>query len=82
MLGWIVIVVIALAAVYEIFIVSPPSVVATPPSGFETLTPITQINFDPTSVINSPTYQSLKSYIPEPTSTGPVSVGRTNPFVP
>lgn len=81
MLGWLVILGIVGAAVYYIFFVSPPPAVVTPPAGFEDITPIANVNFNPSSVISSPSFQALKQYVADPTSTGPTAVGRTDPFL-
>jgi hypothetical protein len=81
LVGWFVILVVILAAAYYIFLAAPSPAVITPPTGFANITSITQIQFDPTSVVNSASFNSLKQSIPEPTSTGPVSIGRANPFV-
>jgi hypothetical protein len=79
--GWIVMLVLAGVTSYYVFFASPPPTVTTPPPGYEDIAPITQIGFDPTSVANSSAFQALRQYIPEPTSSGPVSVGKQNPFV-
>ena len=81
MFGLILAVIIVVAAVYYLFFVTPPPAIITPPAGFEDITPIAQISFDPTSVLNNPTFQALKQPIAEPTSTGPVPIGKANPFV-
>ena len=81
LVGWFVIIVVILATVYYIFFAAPSPAVVTPPTGFADITSITQIQFDPASVVNSPAFETLKRSIPEPTSTGPVAVGRTNPFI-
>ncbi len=80
--GGVVVFVVIAAAVYYIFLVQPPAVSVTPPPNFAVIAQIAQISFDPTSVLNSQNFQSLKQYIPEPSSTGPIPVGKTNPFVP
>ena len=81
LLGWVIILGIIGAAVYYIFFVSPGASVITPPAGFEDITPIASVQFDPTAVIGSQSFQSLKQYITEPTSTGPTAVGRPDPFL-
>jgi hypothetical protein len=79
--GWLVIIVIILAAAYYILIAPPEAAVFTPPSGFQDITQIVQISFDPSTVTNSAEYQALKQYVAEPSSTGPAAVGRSNPFI-
>lgn len=80
--GSVMIFIIIAAAAYYIFFASPPAVLVTPPPNFAIIAPIAQISFDPTSVLNSQNFQTLKQYIPEPSSTGPVPIGKTNPFMP
>jgi len=81
-LGWLIIVVIVLASAYYIFFAAAPAVVVPPPPNFESIAPIAQISFDPTTLVSSPAFQALKQYIAQPTSTGPVPVGKSNPFLP
>ena len=80
-LGWIVVLAIIGLGSYYIFFAPAPAVIVTPPANFAVIQPIAQINFDPASVLNNPSFQALKSYITEPISTGPASVGKQNPFV-
>ena len=81
-LGVVIVILIAAAAFYYLFISQPDPAVITPPAGFEDITPIAQLNFDPTSVLQDTTFQSLKQPVAEPTSTGPQAVGKTDPFAP
>jgi hypothetical protein len=71
---------VAVGAYYLFFVSVPPSII-TPPAGFNDITPITQITFNPQSVVGSAAFTSLKQSIPEPTSTSPAAVGRTDPFL-
>lgn len=80
LLGGVVIVAVIIASVYYLFFAAPPSVIVTPPPNFQAIQPIAGLNFNPTTITNSAAFQALKATIPEPTSTGPVSVGRSNPF--
>ena len=80
-LGWIVLIGIIAAAAYYIFLAPPASVIVTPPADFAGISAITQVNFNPASVTSSTSFQALKQYISEPTSTGPGAVGRTDPFL-
>ncbi len=82
MIGWVVLVIIALVGVYYIFFAPATPGVVTPPASLQEITAITQINFNPTTVTNNPTFQNLKQTIQEPTSTGPTGVGKTDPFLP
>jgi len=79
--GWFIIIVAIAAAGYYLFIASPPPTVITPPAGFSDISAITQITFDPSSVINSSGFTALQQTVAEPTSTGPVAIGRPNPFI-
>jgi hypothetical protein len=81
MLGWVIIAVIVIIAAYYLFIAQPETGPVTPPSSFNSIVSINQINFDPTTIVQSPEFQALKQYVSEPTSTGPATVGRTNPFL-
>ena len=81
MLGWLVILAAIGAAVYYLFFVIPPPALIKPPAGFQNITPITSINFDPESILGSPSFQSLKAYIAEPASSSPAAVGRQDPFL-
>jgi hypothetical protein len=81
-LGWFIIVVIILTAAYYTFFASVPAVQVTPPANFQIIVPIAQITIDPSSTLGSPAFLALKSYISEPTSTGPIPVGKANPFLP
>lgn len=79
--GWGVAIIIVAVAAYYIFFAAVPAAIVTPPAGFEDITPIAQLNFNPTGVTNNPQFQALKQTISQPASNGPVSVGRTNPFL-
>jgi hypothetical protein len=80
-LGLIIIVVILAVAAYFIFFVNPEPTPVTPPAGLDNIDSLSQVQIDPATVANNPSFQALKQYIPEPTSTGPASVGRTDPFI-
>jgi hypothetical protein len=79
--GWFVFLLIAAAAVYYIFF-AQPQLVAIPATGnLGTIAPLTQLQLDPTSVIQAPAFEALTSTIALPTPQGPAGVGRPNPFV-
>lgn len=80
-LGWFVVVVIVLCVVYYLFFASPPPTVVYPSASLKDLGPISQANLNVQDVLNSDEYQSLKQYVQLPSASGPVPVGRTNPFV-
>ncbi len=68
-------------AVYYIFFAAPELVVVPPPQGFSAAVP-TGLNIQPQDVLGSPAFQALKvPQFPLPSASGPVSVGRQNPFV-
>jgi hypothetical protein len=79
--GWFVIIVALGVGAYYLFFVTPPPAVITPPAGFNNINPITQITINPQAVVSSTEFTSLTDTIAEPTSTGPVPVGRPNPFI-
>lgn len=79
--GWLVFLVAAAAAVYYLFFAPAPSVTLPASGGLSTIAPLTQSPVQPQDVENSAALQALHSTVPAPTSTGPVSVGRSNPFI-
>lgn len=80
-IGWLVFLGIAGAAIYYVFF-AQPQLVAIPSSGtLGTIAPITQTPVDPNTVLQNPSFQALKSSISLPTPQGPVSVGRPDPFI-
>lgn len=82
LIGWIVILAVIGAAVYYLFFAAPELVVIPPPAGFQNIAPISGVTLSPDSVLKSPTYVALNQPpFPLPTSTGPVSVGRADPFL-
>ncbi len=81
LLGWFLLAIVLGAGVYYLFFAVPQPAIITPPAGFNNITPITQLTFNPQTVITSPAFTSLTQTVPEPTSTGPVPVGRPNPFI-
>lgn len=78
--GWLVIIAVALGAIYYLFVAAPGSVIVTPPANLASTTPLSEITLHPENVENNPLYQSLKQYVPS--STASAAVGRTNPFIP
>jgi len=80
-IGWLVFLVIAGAAVYYVFF-AQPELVTIPASGtLGTIAPITQTALHPETVVQSPAFQALKSTITLPSPQGPAAVGRTDPFI-
>jgi hypothetical protein len=80
--GWIGILIILGATVYYVFFSAPEIVVISPPASFQYVTPLASVTLHPLDVLNGAAYLSLKSTVPLPTPTGPVAVGRTDPFLP
>ena len=79
-LGWLVILFAVAATAYYFIFSVPPPVTAQAPASFQSIAAITQIHFDPSGIINSRAFQSLKQSVPEPTSSGPTPLGKPNPF--
>lgn len=79
--GWLVFLGVAAAAVYYIFF-AQPELVAIPASGtIGTIAPITQVSLQPAVVIQGPAFEALTSTIPLPSPQGPAAVGRSDPFI-
>lgn len=69
---------IIFVAAYFLFFISPPAIEIIIPQKLQPVIEISKIQFDPTSVINSPAFRSLRSYTGLP-SVG--QLGRENPFL-
>jgi hypothetical protein len=80
-LGWAMIGLIVIVAAYYILFAPVTPAVITPPASLQNVNTIGGITFDPTTILNGASYQALKQYVPEPVPTGPVAVGRQNPFL-
>lgn len=80
-IGWLVFLGVAAVAVYYVFF-AQPELVTIPASGnLGTIAPIAQSSLHPQTVIQAPAFQALKSTITLPSPSGPVSVGRPDPFI-
>ena len=79
--GWLVVLAMIGAAIYYVFFVEPPSAIILPSGTLQSLGSLPASGVNPQDVVNNDEFQALQQYISEPTSTGPVSVGRQNPFV-
>jgi hypothetical protein len=80
-IGWLVFLAIAGAAVYYVFF-AQPELVTIPASGtLGTIAPIAQTALHPETVVQGAAFQALKSTITLPSPSGPVTVGRTDPFI-
>jgi hypothetical protein len=80
-MGWLVFLGIAAAAVYYVFFAQPELVTISSSGSLSTIAPITQVSLQPDAVMKDAAFQALKTTISLPTAQGPASVGRTNPFV-
>ena len=79
--GWLVFLGIAGAAIYYVFF-AQPELVAIPATGaLSNIAPIAQISLHPETVVEAPAFQALTSTIALPTPQGPTAVGRTDPFI-
>jgi hypothetical protein len=79
--GWLVFLGIAGAAIYYVFFAQPNLVTIPATGNLGTIAPITQVSLHPETVVQAPAFAALKSTITLPTPQGPVAVGRTNPFI-
>jgi hypothetical protein len=79
--GWFVVIGIIVAAAYYIFFVTPPSAVILPAGSLQGVKSLPAATTDPQKLLTSQEFGSLQQYVAEPTSTGPVPVGRQDPFV-
>ncbi len=75
--GSVAIVVALLIATYVLFFTTPPQIEVFAPQEVETISRISEIELNPSAIINSPEYKSLTGDIPLPTLG---QVGRANPF--
>ncbi|HEY5220917.1 MAG TPA: hypothetical protein VIJ29_02090 [Candidatus Paceibacterota bacterium] len=80
-IGWVVFLAIAAAAIYYIFFAQPQLVVIPATGALGTIAPIAQDAIQPDTVIQSAPFRALTSTVPLPTPQGPASVGRTDPFL-
>jgi len=80
-IGWLVFLGIAGAAVYYVFFAQPELVPILASSSLSTIAPIAQVSLHPDAVLQSPAFQALTSTVPLPTPQGPAPVKRANPFV-
>lgn len=79
--GWVVILAIIVAAIYYIFFVEPPSAIILPTGALQSVGSLPVSTVNPQNVVNNAEFQAFQQLIPEPTSTGPVPVGRQDPFI-
>lgn len=81
LIGWLVFLVIAGAAVYYVFFAQPELVVIPASGTIGTIAPITQTALHPETVVQGVAFQALKSTIALPSPSGPAAVGRPDPFI-
>jgi hypothetical protein len=81
LVGWIVFLVVAAASVYYIFFAPAPAVVPSAAGNLSAIAPLTQSKIQPQDVENNATLKALHTTVAVPTSTGPASVTRQNPFI-
>jgi hypothetical protein len=80
-IGWLVFLAIAGAAVYYVFF-AQPELITIPASGtIGTIAPIMQTALHPETVVQSSAFRALKSTITLPSPQGPATVGRPDPFI-
>ncbi len=79
--GWLVVIAILVAAIYYIFFVTPPPAIIAPNSALQAVGTFSSLSVNPQNVMSGPEFQALQQYVSEPTSTGPVLLGRQNPFI-
>jgi hypothetical protein len=82
-LAWLGFLIVISVAVYYIFFAAPQVAVLPTTGSLSAIAPLASSTIQPQDVINSPAFQAILkgTTIPAPSSTGPVSVGRSNPFV-
>jgi hypothetical protein len=80
-IGWVVFLGVAGAAIYYVFFAQPQLVVIPSSGSLSAIAPITQISLHPETVVQAPAFQALKSTITLPTPQGPAAVGRADPFI-
>jgi hypothetical protein len=81
LVGWLALLGAAAVAVYYIFFATAPVVTLPALGGLNTIAPLTQSAVQPQTLESDPTLQAFHTTIAKPTSTGPASVTRPNPFI-
>ena len=79
--GWLSFLAIAAAAVYYIFFSSSQAALLPSSGGLSAIAPLTQSVVQPQDVENNATLKAFHTTITAPTSTGPASTTRPNPFL-
>ncbi len=76
---WILLIALVFGLAYFLFFKQPEWVEILKPPGYENTTKLAKIHLDPSEVIQSEVFKSLKQYS-EPPTIG--EIGRPNPFLP
>ncbi len=81
-IGWVVVFIVFIVAIYYIFFVTPQLVIIEPSGSLSTIEPIVENPVNPDSVLKSAAFQALQQpTVPMvPTSTGGTG-SRSNPFI-
>lgn len=79
--GWLVFIVALAAAAYFVFLAPVPEAPLPISGGLNSIAPLASSPIQPQTVESNPVLTSLSTTITAPTSTGPVAVKRSNPFV-
>ncbi len=74
-----VIVIVLFVGSYYLFFKQPQLIEVVAPQSLQTLGDLSKVSFDPSAVVNDPTFKLLRQY-GSPIS--PVTPGRSNPFQP
>jgi len=80
-IGWVIFLAIAGAAVYYVFFAKPELITIPASDNIAKIAPIANLALHPETVVQGAAFQSLISSITAPSPQGPASVGRTNPFI-
>ncbi len=79
--AWVVFLIILGASLYYIFFAAPELVVLPDTGSLNAIAPIASLSLHPQDVVGSAAFKALQSTVTPPSPSGPVSVGRSNPFV-
>jgi len=81
--AWLAFLIVASIAVYYIFFAVPQATLLPAAGNLSALAPLASSTVQPQDVINSPAFQAILqgTTVQPPSSTGPVSVGRPDPFL-
>lgn len=80
--GWLAILAIICVAAYYIFFVQPQLVILPTPANLDSIAPFANAAINPSDIVSSSAFTSLRSTIVPPSPKGPASIGKSNPFLP